>query len=140
MMVLLPRMLRMAVVWALGVVVVGALGMLVMRFHARDYAELVPVAAFAAAAGAIFVPIFAGFRRRFPAWSALGLKAAAGAALGIVLSVLAAGLVMHVFVSTGGIKGARPSSNIFDYLMLTSVLIPLCAATAAATPRRFLDG
>ncbi len=130
----------MAVVWALGVVVVGALGMLLMRFHARDYVELLPVAGFAAVAGAIFVPIFAGFRRRFPAWSALGLKAAAGAALGIVLSVLAAGFAMHVFVSTGGIKGARPSSNFLDYLMLTSFLIPVCAVAGAMTPRRFLDG
>jgi hypothetical protein len=73
-MALLLRVLRMALAWALGVGVVGVLGMLLMRFHARDYLELVP------------------------------------------------------------------SGNFFDYLMLTSFLIPLCAVAAAATPRRFLDG
>jgi hypothetical protein len=135
---MLYRICAVAAAWAVAVVAVGGAGMLAMRFHARDFVDLLAGGGLAAAAGAIYVPVFALAHRLAPTWHPVGLKILAGTVLGLALSIAAAGLLMSMLVSAGGIKGSQPSRDFLVYLTPMLFLVPLTTVIAAATPARLL--
>ena len=133
------RSLRVAVFWAALVGGIGALAMVAMRFHARDFLDLLPFLPLAAVMGALYVPIHSSLSKRLPRWPGFAVRFLAGTLLGLALGIVASLTWRYLLLSAGGIKGQGPHPGILPYLWPILFVLPPCLFLALVTrdaPRR----